>query len=318
MNDLDPILDNVRLALASGADPAMLLTVALASMSPESIEEAFDQLYAKKAAICELVNAGPGDQARRPAVLEPDLSLEPELGRMRPDLGDHEIRGRLLFRDLLGRTSFFQLAAFAIGGVSVTGDQAAYIEHCGLVTQLLDPKIWGLAVARRVGARSTDLAHALIAGLACLCTPRMTGQPVGAFMRFLDDTERQMKSGTTLDEWLDDILARGERIPGIGRPVAGPDERVPEIKKLAGRYDLASGRSWRLALAIDVYFRARGKPGINSAGLHGALMRDFGFSPSAASALSMIYFVLPVLANAVYLENGPPSAENVSAIQNDV
>src|SRR5438309_5694929 len=107
MDDFDPVLDNLRLALASGADPAMLLSVALASMAPRTMEEAFDQLDDKKAAILALVSAGPGEQARRPAALEPHLSVEPELGRMRPDLGDHEVRGRLLFRDLLGRTSFF-------------------------------------------------------------------------------------------------------------------------------------------------------------------------------------------------------------------
>jgi hypothetical protein len=81
---------------------------------------------------------------------------------------------------------------------------------------------------------------------------------------------------------------------------------VPQIEKLAARYGLQKGKSWRMALLIDTYFRARGKPGVNSAALHGALMRDLGFSPSAASALSMIYFVVPVLANAVYLDNPRP------------
>jgi hypothetical protein len=221
---------------------------------------------------------------------------------MRLDLGDHEVRGRLLFAELLGRKSFFQVAAFAIAGVDLPAPHGELLEHCGVSTQLLDPRIWGLAVARRIGARSTNLAHALVAGLACLCTARMTGPPVGAFMRVLDYAEEQTGNGMTLDAALDQLLARGERLPGIGRPVAGPDERVPEFKKLASRYRLDSGKSWRLALEIDGYFGARGKPRINSAGLMGALLRDLGFSSRAASALCMIYFIVPVLANAVYVD----------------
>jgi hypothetical protein len=222
---------------------------------------------------------------------------------MRPDLEDHEVRGRLLFRELLGRTSFLRLAALAIGGLLVTEEQGEFLDHSGVLTQLLDPHIWGLAVARRVGFRTGNLAHALIAGLACLCTPRMTGQPVGAFMRFLDHAEKQVDRGVSLDQLLDELVARGEKLSGIGRPVVGPDERVPQIKKLAERYQLDRGKSWRLALQIDAYFGEREKPRINSAGLQGAILRDLGFSPAAASAFCMIYFVVPVLANAIYVQS---------------
>jgi hypothetical protein len=296
-------VENVRLALASGADPAMLLTVALASLEPETIEQAFAMLEANKSAIIDLVHDGPGDLERRPAQLEPDLSPSAELGRMRPDLGDHEIRGKLLFGEILGRKSFFETAAFAIAGLELSKKDGEFLDHSGVLTQLLDPRIWGLAVARRIGARTGSLPHALIAGLACICTNRMTGQPVGGFMRFLDQAERQLEQGIELAQIIDTVRARGERIPGIGRPVVGPDERVPEIKKLAEQYGLHRGKSWRLALAIDAYFGERTRVGINSAGLQGALLRDLGFSPEAASAFCMIYFVVPVLANAVFLQS---------------
>jgi hypothetical protein len=297
----DAAFENLRLALASGADPAMLLTVLLASLAPPTIEEAFASLEARKSAVLEIVRAGAGDQERRPARLEPDLVPERELGRMRPDIGDHEIRGKLLFAELLGKRSFFEIAAFAIAGLDVGKDNGEFLDHSGVLTQLLDPQIWGLAVARRIGARTSSLAHALIAGLACICTNRMTGQPVGGFMRFLDHAEEQASRGVGLAETLDALRARGERIPGIGRPVVGPDERVPEIKRLAERYGLTTGKSWRLALEIDGYFAERTSVRINSAGLQGALLRDLGFSPAAASAFCMIYFIVPVLANAVFL-----------------
>jgi hypothetical protein len=221
---------------------------------------------------------------------------------MRPDIGDHEIRGKRLFGELLGKRSFFEVASFAIAGVELTKENGEFLDHSGVLTQLLDPHIWGLAVARRIGARTQNLAHALVAGLACLCTKRMTGQPVGAFMRFLDHADKELESGMSLHDVLEAVRARGERIPGIGRPVVGPDERVPEIKRLAEHYHLDTGKSWRLALDIDAYFASRGGVRINSAGLQGALLRDLGFSPSAAAAFCMIYFIVPVLANAVYID----------------
>ena len=303
MAELDLVLDNVRLAMASGADPSMLLTVALASISPRTVDEAFQRLEAMKPEILALVAAGPGEQERRPAELDAESRAFPEVGQMRPDLGDHEVRGRLLFGELLGRKSFFQLGALAIAGLDLSAEEGQFLDDSGVLTQLLDPKIWPLAVARRIGARGAGLAHALVAGLACLCTPRMTGLPVGAFMRFIERVEVRISRGAPLEQVLDEVRAQGERVPGIGRPVVGPDERVPEIKKLASRYRLDSGASWRLALAIDEYFAGRGKVRINSAGLQGALLRDLGFSPTAASALCMIYFIVPVLANAVYLES---------------
>ena len=79
--------------------------------------------------------------------------------------------------------------------------------------------------------------------------------------------------------------------------------RYPESDvRLSERYHLDTGKSYRLALDIDAYFALHGGARINSAGLHGAVLRDLGFSPSAASAFSMIYFIVPVLANAIYME----------------
>jgi hypothetical protein len=39
---------------------------------------------------------------------------------------------------------------------------------------------------------------------------------------------------------------------------------------------------------------------VNSAGYQAALLRDLGFSPDAAAAFCVLYFIVPVLAHAVY------------------
>ena len=98
---------------------------------------------------------------------------------------------------------------------------------------------------------------------------------------------------------------RGEppvRIPGVGRPVLGPDERNAQVFALARAHGKERSASWTMALAVDEFFHRQKKQRINSAGLQGALMRDMGFSPSAAVAFCLLYFMTPVLTQAVIAE----------------
>lgn len=294
------MLENVRLAVACGADPAMALAVAVASSGAGTPAQLFAMLDARRPEI-EKIMSEPSD-LKKPAPLEPGLSFEPELGRIRPDLQDHEVRGKLLFRDILGKRTFLQAAAFAIAGVELSAADAELLGDVGVVTMLMEPRIWPLTVARRVGARGGGLARSAVAGIAAVCTENMSAPPVGGFMRFLDRLEAETRAGKALEQAVDDILARRERILGIGRPAFGPDERVPRMHELHERYGRAGGPSVQLARRLDAHVEKRKGLRVNSAGFHGALMRDLGFSPTTASAFCLIYFLVPILANAVYPE----------------
>lgn len=304
MPDPDPLLENARLAAACGAEPAMILAAALATMAPASVREGVELLAARVDELEQIVARGPGDQMRRPAPLEPRLQFDQEVGRIRKDLGDHEIRGKLLFRDLVGQRSFFQVAAWTIAGLDLAASDAALLEQLGVNTQLIDAQIWPLAVARRIASLDLGLAHALIGGLATLCTPAITVQPVASFMRFLDRVDARVRAGASLGSVVDDILASGERISGFGRPVLGPDERVPHAFDLAVRYGRDSGPSVRLAREIARLLHERKALRINSAGVQAAIMRDLGFTPNAASAFCVLYFVVPIVTQAVYSRPG--------------
>ena len=216
-------------------------------------------------------------------------------------MGDHELRGRLVFRELVGKRSFFQVAALAIGGVELSAGDAALLEDLGVNTQLADVRIWPLTVVRRVAARS-GMTHGILAGAAVALNPNMGAAPVGGFMRALDRFEEGASRGRSIDEQLDDVLARRERIPGVGRPVLGPDERNAQVAALARARGRDVGPSWKLAAEVDAFFHRRKKQHVNSAGLQGAIMRDMGFSPAAASAFCLLYFFVQILAQAVAAE----------------
>lgn len=293
----EQILENVRLAAGCGAESTMLLAVAVASMGGAGVREGIDRLARLADDIAQLE-----EQTERPhkqlATLDPELSLSPEVARMRPDLDDHEVRGRLLFGELLGKRSFFQIAALAIAGLELDRSDGELLGELGAVTQLADPRIWPLTVTRRVASHGGTLAASVVAGLATLCTEQMTVLPVAGFMRFLDRMTSRIESGTGIGEALADILSQGERIPGVGRPVLRSDERVPRKLEVAARYGRDRGPSVELTRRIDEELGRLKGLRVNSAGFQAALLRDLGFSPDAAAAFCLLYFLVPLLTHA--------------------
>lgn len=297
MLDDERILENVRLAAGCGAGPSMLLTVALASMGAGDIDEALDRLSRLRDDIVRLDRETPRPHEKL-AELEPGLVRKHDVARMRLDEGDHELRGKLLFRDLLGKKSFIQVAALAVAGVELSDDDAQLLDHEGVLTQLADPRIWPLTVTRRIAANGGSLAESVTAGLATLCTEQMTVLPVAGFMRYLAWVEELADDGRSIDEAVAETLRRGTRVPGVGRPVLEADERVAPKLMLARRYGRADGRSMRLALDVDRALKRTKGLRVNSAGFQGALLRDLGFSPDSAAAFCLIYFLIPLLTHA--------------------
>ncbi len=284
-----------------GAEPTEILVTALASAGPLGIGELIAVLGAHSAPLQRLVEHGAAEVAQRPARLEHELELEPELARVRPELRDHELRGKLLFRDLLGQKSFFQVAAWAIAGLDLSTEDAHLLEQLGVNTQLLDPHIWPLAVARRIAHGGAPLARSLIGGLAAALSTNITVTPVAGFIRVLDELDAATLAGRAVVDELDDILRRREKVPGFGRPVLGPDERVPHAFRLASEHRRGAGPSMALARVAQEVLRSRKGLEINSAGVQGAIMRDMGFSPDAAAAFCTIYFLVPVVAQHAFV-----------------
>ncbi|MBK7578657.1 MAG: hypothetical protein IPI67_00490 [Myxococcales bacterium] len=297
MLDDEKLLENVRLAAGCGAGPTMLLTVALASSGAVSIDEALDRLNRLRGHIAKLEK-----ETQRPhavlAELEPELLEQPPVARMRLDIGDHELRGRLVFGELLGRKSFMQAAALAVAGVGISESDGKLLDDIGVLAQLADPRIWPLTVARRISANGGSLAEAVTAGVASLCTEQMTGMPSAGMMRFLERVEQAVARGESLESAIRGALSRGERIPGVGRPVLRGDERIAPMLETMARHGRGDGPSVTLAKSIDQVLATQKGLRVNSAGFCGALMRDLGFLPDAAAAFCLIYFLVPVLTHA--------------------
>ncbi len=294
------VLRSIETAMNCGAPPAMVATVALMAQAPESLSEAV-AFIREIAPDLRRLAAGGSTFPRTLAELEPELRVDPEIARIRPDVADHEVRGKLVFAELLGERSFFQVAALLIAGMDLSARDAELLEHLGVNTQLADARVWPLTVVRRIAARR-GMPHGILAGAAMALNPNMGAQPVGAFMRTLDRLEAGALRGESVSLQLERGLKRGERVSGVGRPVLGPDERNAHVVDLVRRYERDGGKSWKLALEVDAFFHERKNQHINSAGLQGAIMRDMGFSPASGTAFCLLYFFVQILAQAVVAE----------------
>ncbi len=295
MLDDDEVLENVRLAAGCGAAPTMLLAVAITSTGAQTVDEAFERINRLRPDIARLDRDTPRPHSAL-AELEPALIEDPPVARMRLDVGDHELRGRLVFKELHGKKTFMQVAALAIAGIEISANDGQLLEDIGVLAQLADPRIWPLTVASRIAKSGGSLAESVTAGVASLCTEQMTALPSAGFMRFLDRVEQSVRPAQAVESVVIEALARGERIPGVGRPVLCGDERVPPMLEAIRRHGRSDGVGVTLALAVDQELARRRGMHVNSAGFYGAVMRDIGFSPDEAAAFCLIYFLVPVLA----------------------
>ncbi|MEM9454967.1 MAG: citrate/2-methylcitrate synthase [Myxococcota bacterium] len=286
--------DALRLAAGCGAEPSLLLTVALAFLDADTVDDALEQLIARRESIARVASNTPAPPRGLASAPE-----GPALAGMRLEVADHEIRGRLLFAELGRQKTFMQVVALAIAGLELSDEDAGLVEQIAISVQVADPRIWPLTVVRQAAASGRPLGARVIAGIATLSNPYMAAIPVVNFFGVLGRIEAAEAEGSGLETWLDQVLATGERLPGVGRPVLeGVDERIPPMLEAARRCGRHEGPSVRLALALERELMARKGIRLNAAGVLAALMRDLGFEANAAGAFTLLCLMVPVLMHA--------------------
>jgi citrate synthase len=122
---------------------------------------------------------------------------------------------------------------------------------------------------------ASDFLHALVAGFS-----------VGAGEVHLGATTATMVelqhlatlAETDLERYVDDRLARGERIPGYGHRFHSEDPRARVLLELAAETGF-HGRHLRLARCLEEILRKRTGRALNIAGANAAVLLDLGFDP---------------------------------------
>lgn len=296
---LTDALASVHDAGAVRTPPWMAVVTALATARPEGIGGVVDWLTTHRAELEAAYDAGRGGTLGL-AVLPPEMVYTPDLGGLDRPRNDHTLREKYLFADIVGKQGFFQAAVYAMTGLEITSDDAVMLDTFGTINLLIDRKVWPLAATRRVAARGGGYAAAVLAGTAMMGSTVLAGGAAGECARFLRGAREAELAGVPVDDHIAALLARRERIMGFGRPVVGPDERVPLIEALLarhGRHDLPYVTILR---AADRSLLARKNLGSTAAAWAAAILSDYGMSPDAVLAVSNYWVNVNVYAQALY------------------
>lgn len=275
------------------------VVAALACARPGSIGETIEWLVAHRAELERAYLAG-GAEPLGLARLPPEMQYEPELGYLDRARDDHALRDRYLFADAVGKRSFYETAIYAMTGIEITPRDAELLDQMGSANLLVDRRVWPMAATRRVAARRGGHAAAVVAGFAMMASPMLAGEAAGNCARFLQRARRAVESGGTVAAYVDELVAQRERVMGFGRPVVGPDERVPVMAAALqryGRYDLPFVTLLREA--DDAFFAAKGLRS-TSAAWAAAMLSDYGMTPDQVAAVANYWVAVCVYAQSLY------------------
>lgn len=279
--------------------PWLALVSALASIRPDDLGATLDWLGTHRAALERAYTDG-RDARLALAELPAAMHYTPELGHLDRARDDHALRDRYIFADFVGRRTFFQTSVFAITGIDLAPEDATLLEQVGNANLQIDRRAWPLAATRRVAARGGGYAAAVVAGQAMMGSPVLAGSAAADCARFLRRAREAALAGRTVAELVAEIVARDERVMGFGRPVVGPDERVPVMVDLLTRRGRADLPFVTLLRAAEAAFAAHKDLRSNAAAWAAAILSDFGMSPEQVHAVCNFWVSVCVYAQAVF------------------
>ncbi len=224
------------------------------------------------------------------------MQFDAELGYLDRSLDDHTLRDRRLFADVVGKQSFYQSAVYAMCGVAISCRDADMLDELGQANLVVDRRAWPMAVTRRVAARGGGYAAAVVAGTAMRAAPILAGAAAADCARYL----HVRADGRPVDEVVAETVARKQRVMGCGRPVVGPDERVPIIQATLARDGRDDGPYVTLLHQVEAAFGTHKGLRSTSAAWAAAVLTDLGLSPEAVQAVSNYWIDVCIYAQALF------------------
>lgn len=279
--------------------PWLALVAALGSIRPADIGETIDWLTRHRDALERSYAAG-RDNRLGLAQLPATMQYTPELGLLDRPRDDHALRDRYIFADIVDRKSFFQTTVYAITGIELAAADAAMLEQIGNANLQIDRRAWPLAATRRVAARGGGVAAAVVAGTAMMASPVLAGCAAADCARFLRRAQARVDEGGSVAALVAELVARDERVMGFGRPVVGPDERVPVMLALLDRHGRAALPFATLLRQAEAAFLTHKNLRSNAAAWAAAILSDYGMSPEQVHAVCNFWVAVCVSAQAVF------------------
>ena len=226
----------------------------------------------------------------------------------RAEHGDNRFRGHWLNAALLGAHSMASMAARAVGGPNLSGEDRAVLEDVAVAVTVADPRIWPLKVTRLGGAYGSmfsalaagnmTMDQALLSMEACgVIGARMAElAPVAAH---LSDAELGLHLTTAWPE---------RRPPGFGVPARSEDERVVGlVRRIRDVHRRHERTYFQLFERVVRVMRSARSLEPNLLLVFSAIALDLGFAPTTIGAMAWSTAQIAFQANAVEAARTAPA-----------
>lgn len=200
------------------------------------------------------------------------------------------MRGRDLHQEL-GKKDWLSVYMYAITGREFTDNQIRYLNFMWIATSYPDVGIWPNQVTALAGSARSTPSLSLVAGLA-VSEARLYGRkPDRRAMDFFYRAAEQMDNGKSLEQVIEEEVARRKVVFGYGRPLVRLDERVAHTLNVISELGLDGGRYFNLALDVHRYLKKTRGLSLNIAAISASTMADMGLSTEEYQLFLTLVFV---------------------------
>jgi len=220
---------------------------------------------------------------------------------------DHRLRGRSLFREVVGRGTPLQVAIFALCGKWIEGVDLLLMQDLGSILVVADPRIWPDKITRLVSSYGSSVP-AFAAGEIMQNGSRIGFRVGSACARMLMELQRHLEEGGESDpasesdrvgDFLRRKIAAQRGVVGFGVPFRDRDERLARLRECVHERKTQERRYWRLVELI-IGLAERGEiPAPNIVFGAAAVELEAGLTPEEMDDVTIYLGQIALRANAV-------------------
>ena len=214
---------------------------------------------------------------------------------------EHRFRGRLLFGEILGQTSFWQLWSFALDGPVLQDGDEKVLDALAICNSAADPRIPPMKLIRLLSSYGGVMA-AIGAAFVAQEKAWIGTWTLGSAARDLVDIADVVgvnPSTKAIRELLDAWFVKGRRLRGFGIPARPQDERVAALRRYLEERRRLDRPFWRLLQNTAEIMQERARLPVNIAAASAASALDIGFTPHQIGILAIAFAQHAFVGNAV-------------------
>lgn len=217
------------------------------------------------------------------------------VGRAGP--GDYEQYGLSVYRDLVGRTSYLGLIAFALTGRRLSATEEDVLDDLASSSHVTEPRVWPIKITWIAGALGRSVP-AYVCGTIALDSDMVGGRVAEDAAKMLVAVRDAVVAGGGGDDVITTFVNEHRHLYGFGVPFRAYDERLVAFKAALERRGIAGGPFWQLAERFWRIARDTRRVEVNIIGATAAICLDLGFTPAQVAPMAVILLTPTFLGNA--------------------